>query len=130
MCRLISRGVYRLPEDSPQTDKEDLPHNKCDREFERKRRTNVCNSADVEDLPHNGDRLGLGGLRSRGWAGGLGVPELDPNPPTLTPPNPAYHRCVVNLPHWRCCKRLSDAYVQILGHIHMSHSLCGESSLW
>ena len=42
----------------------------CDREFERKRRTNVCNSADVEDLPHNSDRLGLGGLRSGGWAGG------------------------------------------------------------
>ena len=39
---------------------------KCDRELERKRRTNVCkcNSADVEDSPHNDDRLGLGGLRS------------------------------------------------------------------
>ena len=30
----------------------------CDREFERKCRTNVCNSADVEDSPCNGDRLG------------------------------------------------------------------------
>ena len=36
----------------------------CDREFERKRRTNVCNSADVEDSPHNSDRLGSGG---GGW---------------------------------------------------------------
>ena len=49
-------------EDLPQNIRhKDLPHNKCDREFERKRRTNVCNSADVEDLPHNSDRLGLGG---------------------------------------------------------------------
>ena len=32
----------------------------CDQEFKRKRRTNVCNSADAEDSPHNGDRLGLG----------------------------------------------------------------------
>ena len=29
--------------------KEDLLHNECDREFERKRWTNVCNCADVED---------------------------------------------------------------------------------
>ena len=35
---------------------------KCDQEFERKRRTNVCNSANVKDSPHNGDRLGSGGL--------------------------------------------------------------------
>ena len=57
--------------------KEDLPHNECDREFERKRRTIVCNSADVEDLTHNSDRLGqegwgglgLGGLRSGGGWG-------------------------------------------------------------
>ena len=61
----------------------------CDREFERKRRTNVCNSADVEDSPHNGvrlgsGRLGLGGLRSGGgelgresWGWGrLGSGEL------------------------------------------------------
>ena len=51
----------------------------CDRQFERKRRTNVCNSADAEDSPHNGDRsggLGLGGL---GW-GELGPPN--PNPLT------------------------------------------------
>ena len=41
----------------------------CDGEFERKRRTNVCNSADVEDSPHDGDRL-----RSEGWVGvGCGV---------------------------------------------------------
>ena len=63
-------------EDSPQKirHKEDSPHNECDREFERKRPTNVCNSADVEDSPHNGDRLGsvglgLGGLRSGSWVG-------------------------------------------------------------
>ena len=48
---------------------EDSPHNKCDREFERKRRTNVCNSVDVEDSPHNSDRLGSGG----GWVGRVGV---------------------------------------------------------
>ena len=36
-------------------------------EFERKRRTNVCNSADEEDSPHNRDRLGSGKL---GWVGG------------------------------------------------------------
>ena len=55
-------------EDSPQKirHKEDSAHNECDREFERKRRTNVCNSADVEDSSHNGDRLGSGG------GGGLG----------------------------------------------------------
>ena len=47
---------------------------KCDREFERKRRTNVCNSADVEDSPHNGVRLGLGRLRWGGFGpGGLGL---------------------------------------------------------
>ena len=45
----------------------------CDREFESKRRTNVCNSADVEDSPHNGDRLiGVGGVGS----GGLGLGGL------------------------------------------------------
>ena len=38
----------------------------CDREFERKRRTNVCNSADVEDSPHNGNRLESGGLGCEG----------------------------------------------------------------
>ena len=32
----------------------------CDREFEHKRPTNVCNSTDVEDSPRNGDRLGVG----------------------------------------------------------------------
>ena len=49
-------------EDSPQKirHKEDSPHNECNREFECNRRTNVCNSADVEDSPHNGDRLGWG----------------------------------------------------------------------
>ena len=63
-------------EDSPQKirHKEDSPHNERDREFERKHSTNVCNSADVEDSPHNGDRLGsvglgLGGLRSGSWVG-------------------------------------------------------------
>ena len=34
---------------------------KCDREFEHKRWTNVCNSADAEDSPLNGDRLGREG---------------------------------------------------------------------
>ena len=56
-----------------------------------------------------------------------------PNPrsyplPTSTPLTPTYHRCVANLPLFHCCKRLSDAYDQILGHIRMSHPLCGESS--
>ena len=57
-------------EDSPQKirHKEDSPHNEWDREFERKRRTNVCDSADVEDSPHNGVRLGLGGgLGRESW---------------------------------------------------------------
>ena len=57
-------------EDSPQKicHKEDSPHNECDREFERKRPTNVCNSADVEDSPHNGDKLRSGGvLGQEGW---------------------------------------------------------------
>ena len=52
----------------------DSPHNECDREFERNRRTNVCNSADAEDLPHNGDRLGWGvgsGELGGGWIRGL-----------------------------------------------------------
>ena len=53
----------------------------CDREFERKRQTNVCNSADAEDLPHKGDRfgsggLGLGRLRSMGVKVGGGVRGL------------------------------------------------------
>ena len=96
-------------EDSPQKirHKEDSPHNECDREFEHKRPTNVCNSADVEDSPHNGDRLGsggvgsgglgLGGLRSRSWVGpggrrvgvsrvGVGVPN-SPTPTQLSRPN-------------------------------------------
>ena len=39
-----------------------------------------------------------------------------------------YHRCVANLPHRHCCKRLSDAYAQILGHIHcVANLLYGES---
>ena len=92
--RLFVDITSRLPEDSPhgRFATEDSPHNKCDREFERNRRTNVCNSADVEDSPHNGDRLGwgvglgeLGGLRlgglksgsmelgSVGWGQGFGV---------------------------------------------------------
>ena len=70
----------------------------CDREFERKRRTNVCNSADAKDSPHNGDRLGSGGevgsvglglgeLKSGGgWVGVGGVGEnwepCKPDPPT------------------------------------------------
>ena len=65
-------------EDSPQKirHKEDSPHNECDQEFERKRRTNICNSADVEDSPHNGDRLESGG--GGGWVvrvRGVGVGE-------------------------------------------------------
>ena len=103
-------------EDSPQKirHKEDSPHNECDREFERKRPTNVRNSADVEDSPHNGDTLGsgggvgsggLGGLRLGSWVGpggrrvgvgggsGSGFPTppaqpLDFNPPNPNPPNP------------------------------------------
>ena len=51
--------------------KEDSPLNECDREFDRKRRTNVCNNADVEDSPHNDDRLGLGG-----WVKRVGVSRL------------------------------------------------------
>ena len=49
---------------------------KCDREFDRKRRTNVCNSADAKDSPHNDDRLGSGELRSRGLGQGVGVRRL------------------------------------------------------
>ena len=82
-------------EDSPQKicHKEDSPHNECDREFERKRPTNVCNSADVEDSPHNDDRLGSGGLGLGSWVGpegkrvdqGRGSQLPDPNCPD---PNP------------------------------------------
>ena len=94
------------------------------------------------------------GLRSGELGQGIGVggfPTLpnppdpnSPNPPDptfptstlLTPtvstqpplPTPTYHRCVANLPHRHCCKRLSDACAQILAHIRMSHLLCGESS--
>ena len=105
---ITSNHRYQLPEDSPQKirHKEDSPHNKCDREFERKRPTNVCNSADVENSPHNGDRLGsgggsrelgLGGFRSGSWVGpggrrvgvgggqGRGSQLPDPNSPD---PNP------------------------------------------
>ena len=57
-------------------------------------------------------------------------PTPDPTLPTSTPLTPNYHRCAANLPHRHCCKRLSDAYAQILGHIRMSHPLCGESCLW
>ena len=102
----------RLPEDLPhgRFATEDSPHNECDREFERKRRTNVCNSADVEDSPHNNDRLGsggveseglgLGGLRSGAWARGVGVRGIGskvgpgglgwrvPNPPQTPNPQP------------------------------------------
>ena len=104
--------------------------------------------------------VGSGGLRSGELGRGIGVggsqfsptpltpnlrpqPHPQPNPqstpPDFNPPNPnppdptpTYHRCVANLPHRHCCKRLSDAYAQILGHIRtrMSHPLCGESSLW
>ena len=156
----VARGFatwkIRHMEDSPQK----IRHKdstgetyECDREFERKRRTNVCNSADVEDSPHNGDRLGsrggvgsgglgLGGLRSRGLGrgvrvGGLGSGRVGnsqpltpptPNPPTTTPLT--YHRCVADFPHRHCCKRLSDAYAQILGHIrYVANLLCGESSV-
>ena len=150
--------LNRLPEDSPhgRFATEDSPQRRyrlttgetyeCDREFERKRRTNVCNSADVEDSPHNGNRLGLGGLKSRGWVGGFdrgvgprgwggGVgnpyPPAQPNSPTSTPltpthPTPTYHRCVANLPHRHCCKHLSDHRVSSNSR---SHSLCGKSSV-
>ena len=67
-------------EDSPQKIRHTTGETyECDREFERnKGRTNVCNSADVEDKPHNGNRLGLGrlrsgGLGSGGWGRGAGV---------------------------------------------------------
>ena len=64
---LVARGFatwkIRHMEDLPQK----IRHTKgetyeCDREFELKRRTNVCNGADVEDSPHNSDRLESGGL--------------------------------------------------------------------
>ena len=105
----------------------------CDQEFERKRRTNVCNRADVEDSPHNGDRLGSrgvgsGGLRSGGLRSTRPHPP-GPNPPYPNPPDPTYHRCVANLPHRDCCKRLSDGYAQILGHIRCVANLpSGKSS--
>ena len=96
---------------------------------------------------------GVGELGSKGW-GELGIPQpqspdltpptstlpdhkpptqppnsIDPNPPNFHPPNPnptpIYHRCVANLPHRRCCKRLSDSYAQILGHIR-----CVANLLW
>ena len=90
------------------------------------------------------------GLRSGELGRGIGVggvPILsnppNPKPPTPIPPpaqppltstpltpTPTYHRCVANLPHRHCSKRLFDAYAQIVGHIRMSHLLCGESSLW
>ena len=77
---MLLKFLYRLPEDSPQKIRHTTGETyECDREFERKGRTNVCNSADVEDKPHNGDRLGSGGgsgglgrLRS----GGVGVGRL------------------------------------------------------
>ena len=68
--------------------KEDSPHIECDREFERKRQTNVCNSANVEDSPHNDNRLGsggwvrkvegveVGGLGQGGWGRGVGGVEV------------------------------------------------------
>ena len=34
----------------------------------------------------------------------LNLLNLNPADP---PPTPTYHRCVANLPHWHCCKRLS-----------------------
>ena len=61
---------------------------------------------------------------------------LTPTPPTLPtqPLTPIYHRCVANLPHRHCCKRLSDSYAQILRHIRIltrcvANLLCGESSV-
>ena len=101
-----SNGCQRIchMEDLPQKirHKEDSPHNECDREFERKRLTNICNSVDVEDLPHNGDGLGsgglgLGGLRSGSWVGpggrrvgvgGSGFPTPRPQLPRPKPPGP------------------------------------------
>ena len=81
----------------------------------------------------------VGGVRSEDRVGGFPIlpNPPNPNPPDFNPPNPnppdptpTYHRSVANLPHRHCCKRLSHAYAQILGHIRMSHPLCGESSLW
>ena len=61
-------------EDSPQKIHHTMGETyECDREFERKRRTNVCNSADVEDSPHNGVRLGSGGLELGGLRSGGGL---------------------------------------------------------
>ena len=86
-------------QDSPQRRfaTQGVRHTNVTREFERKRRTNVCNSADVEDSPHNNDRLrsgrdgwmgvGVRGLGSRELGGGgRGIQLPDPsNPnPTLT----------------------------------------------
>ena len=93
--------------------------------------------------------VGVRGLGSRSGELGQGIgvggsqlsptpkPQLQPqpNPPDLnplTPTQPApqtYHRCVANLSHRHCCKRLSEAYAQILGHIRTSNPLCGKSSV-
>ena len=127
----------RLPEDSPhgRFATEDLPQ----RRF-----------ATLGKLGSGGwgQELGVGGVGVGGWVGrgigvgveggygqggwGRGAEFLDPPTPTFTSPNlpiltpnppahpPTYHRCVANLPHRHCCKRLSDAYAQILGHIRIS----------
>ena len=56
-------------------------------------------------------------------------PELKLQPSRPNPLDPNLLLLVANLPHWYCCKRLSDAYVQILGHIRCVANLpCGESS--
>ena len=79
--------LKRLPEDSPhgrfatedsfqkirRTTGETY---ECEREFERKRRTNVCNRADVEDSPHSGDRLGSGDWVERVGVRGIEVGGL------------------------------------------------------
>ena len=111
----------------------------CDREFERKCRTNVCNSADVEDSPHSGDYLGsgglgLGGLRSEGlgWGVGLrsGTPNskpLTPNPQPLdlNPPNPNLSLLCGE----SSTSALLQTFVRRLRSNCRSHSLCGKSSV-
>ena len=73
VARAFATWKIRHMEDSPQKIRHTTGETyECDREFERKHRTNVCNSADVEDSPHIGDRLGSGGVGS----GGLGLGGL------------------------------------------------------
>ena len=84
--------------------KEDSTHNECDQEFECNRWTNICNSADVEDSPHNGDfgvgvgsgelgGVGVGGVevgdvRLGDWGWGFPIFPTPPDPHSSTPPQP------------------------------------------